>query len=106
MMERERRFHTMSTKQLFNTGWFFRKVPLGSGFDILRNGNDWIPVDIPHDWMIYDTENLYEQAETCYKKSFCLTEKKDYLFTLRFEGVYMDTTIFLNDELTLPLMLT
>lgn len=89
----------MSTKQLFNTGWFFRKVPIGSGFDTLRAGDDWCAVDIPHDWMIYDANNLYEQAETCYKKTFTITSKEDCLISLRFEGVYMDTTIFLNDDI-------
>ena len=86
----------MTGKQLFNTGWLFRKAPVGSSFETLVDSEDWQSVDLPHDWMIYDAENLYEQAETCYKKTFTANPEKNHLTLIRFEGVYMNTTIYLN----------
>lgn len=84
-------------KQLFNDNWLFMKQPLKTDISVFFESSDWKPVDIPHDWMIYDTKNLYEQAVSCYKKTFTLAEsEKDKNTFLRFEGVYMDTTIYLN----------
>ncbi len=84
-------------KQLFNDNWNFCKLPLGTSMEDMRKQINWIPVDLPHDWMIYDTENLYEQAISYYKKTFTRESlppaQKIWLI---FEGVYMDTTVFLN----------
>lgn len=85
-------------KQLFNKGWSFRKSPIGTDFETLTNQTDWQDVDIPHDWMIYDAENLYEEAVTCYKKTFSITTPAEHSIFLRFEGVYMNTTIYLNGK--------
>lgn len=87
-------------KQLFNDRWSFCKFPLDTPMENIFHTSDWTPVDIPHDWMIYDTENLYEQAISCYRKTFT---KEEVMSTgdaekiwLIFEGVYMDTTVYLN----------
>src|SRR5699024_3296470 len=53
-------------------------------------------VDIPHDWLIYDTQDLYENGIGWYKKEFVVEDvNKQYL--LSFDGVYMNTTIYVND---------
>lgn len=84
-------------KRLFNDNWSFRKFPLETPMDEIFRASDWTPVDLPHDWMIYDAENLYEQAISCYKKSFTREElMQDEIaekIWLIFEGVYMDTTV-------------
>lgn len=86
-------------KKLFNDNWLFQKQPLGTDISVFQKNTGWLPVDIPHDWMIYDAKNLYEEAISCYKKIFTLTnEEKNTNIFLRFEGVYMDTTIYLNGE--------
>ncbi len=46
-------------KQLFNNDWFFHREPLETTIDTFFNTKDWEPVDIPHDWMIYDSKDLY-----------------------------------------------
>ena len=75
--------------KLFNDGWEFRKVLTDN------TATDWQPVDIPHDWQIYDVSNLYEDSDGWYKKSFiCDNEGRTFI---RFDGVYMDTTIWIND---------
>ncbi len=79
-------------KELFNDGWSFRKVlPDGSR-------SDWQPVDIPHDWQIYDAFSLYENAEGWYYKEFFCDAVEDGRIFLRFDGVYMDTSVWINDE--------
>ena len=89
-------------KRLFNDNWSFCKFPLETPLDEIFGASDWIPVDLPHDWMIYDAENLYEQAISCYKKSFTKEElvqdETAEKIWLVFEGVYMDTTVYLNGE--------
>ncbi|NMA82805.1 MAG: hypothetical protein GX962_02955 [Epulopiscium sp.] len=61
----------MSIKQLFNDGWEFAKQRLTTELETI-NGNDitWSFVDIPHDWLIYNTKDLYETGEGWYKKKF------------------------------------
>ena len=83
------------TKQLFNGGWSFalKKIGEAPAYD------DFKPVDIPHDWMIFKANDLYGNGDGYYKKNFSLSEVKTTNYTLRFEGVYMDSQIYLNGEM-------
>ncbi|WP_246599488.1 glycoside hydrolase family 2 TIM barrel-domain containing protein [Clostridium lacusfryxellense] len=84
----------MNKKILFNNGREFAKSSLGAT-DI--NALKFVPVDIPHDWLIYDTENLYENSIGWYRKRFtCTKEEKNIL--LCFDGVYMDSSLFVNGQ--------
>ncbi len=85
-------------KQLFNDNWFFHKEPLGTDIDTFFQTSEWESVDIPHDWMIYDSTDLYAQAVSCYKKTFTAENSGTDRLSLVFEGVYMDTTIYFNGE--------
>lgn len=85
-------------KQLFNDNWFFHKEPLETPMDVFFQTEDWKPVDIPHDWMIHDSEDLYAQAVSCYRKTFSVEELGTDRLSLLFEGVYMDNTIYLNGK--------
>lgn len=89
----------MSEKRLFNDGWTFLKQDLSepkpSFFDA-RDG--FIPVEIPHDWLIYDTRRLYEDSRGCYRKTFDCVKESGMRYSLRFEGVYMDSEYYLNGE--------
>ena len=55
-------------KKRLNDNWTFCKFPLDTPIETLFQNMSWTPVDLPHDWMIYDTENLYEQAISCYRR--------------------------------------
>ena len=77
--------------QLFNDGWLFSK-----------NGqDDYKPVSIPHDWLISNTHDLYETGTGFYKKAFyadpSLAGKRIFI---RFDGVMMDNTLYVNDNET------
>ena len=82
-------------KRLFNQGWEFVKAPLDTELNRIMQSKDWKAVDLPHDWMIYDANHLYEDGIGCYRKRFHIKDAQKQYF-IRFEGVYMDTTIYLN----------
>ena len=86
--------------RLFNDNWTFLKTALGVSIaDIRGKEQEFAPVDIPHDWMIYDTGNLYEDSIGWYRKVITLDEiglKEGETAFLRFDGVYMDSTLYVN----------
>ncbi|MBQ8396268.1 MAG: glycoside hydrolase family 2, partial [Oscillospiraceae bacterium] len=82
------------TRTLFNGGWSFALKNIGE----TPNACDYRPVDIPHDWLVHDTHRLYADGDGCYKKNFTAHDISGKYYTLRFEGVYMDSEIFLNGE--------
>ncbi|MBN2220653.1 MAG: DUF4982 domain-containing protein [Vallitaleaceae bacterium] len=76
----------MNRKVLFNDGWEFAK-----------KGEPFQKVSLPHDWLIYQTEDLYESALGIYRRSFSVDDvNASYL--LYFEGVYMDCKIIVNGQ--------
>ncbi|HHW90702.1 MAG TPA: hypothetical protein GX745_07375, partial [Clostridiales bacterium] len=43
-------------KMLFNDGWKFSKQKLDTPPEMLdQDGIEWLDIDLPHDWLIYDT---------------------------------------------------
>ena len=85
----------MAEKMLWNNGWSFVELPVEADSYIFPATADWKPVDIPHDWMIYNTHDLYRDSIGWYKKEFMLEEMKGH-YALRFDGVYMDVTVYVN----------
>ncbi len=87
-------------KTLFNDNWKFRK----SGLDLtneeaLKDESLFMPVEIPHDWLVHDTNNLYEDSVGRYIKDFEKPEIPEggHAF-LYFDGVYMDSEVFVNGK--------
>lgn len=84
-------------KVLFNDNWQFKLTEIGSNVNDIINSSDWYNVEIPHDWLILDTNNLYKTGEGWYKKSFSVDGNSlNKVYTLIFDGVYMNTTVFVN----------
>lgn len=89
----------MRVKQLFNDGWQFTKRAIGTKLeDLSKDKIAWSDVDIPHDWLIYDTNHLYETGEGWYHKKFTLSSEdlNNRRYDICFEGVYMNTTVYVN----------
>ena len=91
----------MAEKHLWNDGWQFREMELTEEAYQLPGDEGFVPVDIPHDWLIYDTFNLYRDSIGWYCKDFVMEDLSENglsenLYFLRFDGVYMDSTIFVN----------
>ncbi len=109
----------MNSRTLWNDNWYFAKTALGVNWeDRTLWEREMQPADLPHDWLIYDTKNLYEDSIGWYRKKFVysasgvkrageaaqenLREQSnsvagnacttcDERVILRFEGVYMDS---------------
>lgn len=84
---------------LFNDGWQFSKQPLFTAYEeITDHPEAFAPVGLPHDWLIYQGTALYEDGTGWYKKTFLYHPGEDEIAFLRFEGVYMDSAVFVNGE--------
>ncbi|MER1992687.1 MAG: glycoside hydrolase family 2 TIM barrel-domain containing protein, partial [Eubacteriales bacterium] len=80
---------------LINDGWSFVKLPSGSTFDDAEKAV-FEPVDLPHDWLIWQETELYESADAWYRRTIELPADHDPEVLIRFDGVYMDCDILLN----------
>lgn len=85
----------MNEKLLFNDSWSFAKTDLNV---VSPKGLTFEEVALPHDWLIYNTQNLYENSIGWYKKSFYY-HKDNHRLLLCFDGVYMDSTLYVNGKL-------
>lgn len=98
-------------RYLFNDNWSFLKTELGTELPDIRGREDqFVPIDLPHDWLIYNTHNLYENSTGWYRRRISVDhgENEDILrdgtlhcplgrrVILRFDGVYMDSTLYVN----------
>ena len=82
-------------KKLFNDNWVFALT------DADENAvpEDFAPVDIPHDWLIYNTNELYKTGFGHYRRILNVTvEQAEMYNALYFEGVYMNCTVYVNGE--------
>ena len=85
-------------EQLLNDGWSFAKLPNGSTLSDARNA-EFHPVDLPHDWLIWQAEDLYESADAWYVRKLNIPEHDDGKERLLyFDGVYMDCDVIMNGE--------
>lgn len=89
----------MNQKMLWNQGWRFAKTDVEGTFE---NRAQWetglAPVDLPHDWLIYNTLDLYEDSIGWYQKTFQVEEPIAGNYILRFEGVYMNSSVYVNGQ--------
>ena len=120
----ERAETLMNSRTLWNDNWYFAKTELDVKWEDRQLWErEMQPVDLPHDWLIYDTKNLYEDSIGWYRKRFVYTmsgakgtgetlgtlreqtdsgifcdagRNCDEHVILRFEGVYMDSEIYVN----------
>ncbi|MCM1334832.1 MAG: DUF4982 domain-containing protein [Bacteroides sp.] len=82
---------------LFNDNWQFVLKEIGTPFDEMEREYAWSDVELPHDWLIEDTARLYETGEGWYKKEFDVIGYGNHkAYILRFDGVYMNSTVYVN----------
>ncbi len=81
---------------LFNDGWNFALATLGESAPAFAR---YAPAEMPHDWLIGNAEDLYAPGVGWYRKAFSLPPQagaQGRRVYLRFDGVYMDTTVYIN----------
>ena len=90
----------MNRRVLFNTGWQFAKTTLGVSYEQKEVWQaDLKPVALPHDWLVWQTDRLYEDSIGWYVKDWQVQKKAGERVHLRFDGVYMDSSLYINDRL-------
>lgn len=110
----------------FYNNWTFLRTELNVTMGEIENQKTrFVPVELPHDWLIYDTKNLYRDGCGWYQKEFELSTgeiedlggelgagntvhaadvperitariNRGERVILRFDGVYMDSTVYVN----------
>ncbi|MDO5020708.1 MAG: glycoside hydrolase family 2 TIM barrel-domain containing protein [Lachnospiraceae bacterium] len=86
-------------KRLFNGGWsFWCGEPDLDVSEAGKHLTEFQKVDLPHDWLIADAKNLYRDGCGFYRNFFSMQPKENKRYSLIFEGVYMDTTIWVNEQ--------
>lgn len=95
----------MREERLFNRNWSFLKTEYRAEeadearLEEIRNTEGWTEVELPHDWLIYDTLDLYGDATGWYRKEFSLPLEEDMVYLINFDGVYMDSAVYVNGRL-------
>ena len=103
---------TMATsrKVNFDKAWKFHLGDLRNAEMNDFNDADWRVLDLPHDWSIEGAFSDTNRATPgggalpggvgWYRKSFKIpSDEKDKKIYLRFDGVYMNSTVWLNGHL-------
>lgn len=98
---------------LFNDDWQFfeysidEKQMTKNGAPVLLKPQDFFeisesvnyaPVTLPHDWQIEHVKKLYANSAGLYKKTFSINQDFGRV-ALRFEGVYMNSAVYVNGQL-------
>lgn len=84
---------------LWNEGWQFAKTDVAVAFEDRTKWEAGLaPVDVPHDWLIHNTLDLYEDSIGWYRKTFRVDAPLEGHYILRFEGVYMNSTVYVNGQ--------
>ena len=82
--------------RLLNDGWVFAKTPN----ETAPAPDAFAPVDLPHDWLIWQADDLYENSDGWYRRTLCVENAQDgKRRLLRFDGVYMNCDVLVNDAL-------
>ena len=94
----------MREKILFNDNWKFLLKDNGSELSDVLLENDWHDVEVPHDWLIGDTNNLYKSGDGWYRKEFYVNKLTNLRRSIRENAPLQETNTmklyFLNSKIT------
>ena len=88
----------MNRINCFDSNWEFY-LDTACGTEAPAQSAPWTPVQLPHDWQIWHVQRLYEDGTGWYRKRFTLQPEPGKRYALAFDGVYMDSAVFLNGVL-------
>ncbi|MCL2052549.1 MAG: DUF4982 domain-containing protein [Lachnospiraceae bacterium] len=73
---------------------------LNDNWEFALDNDEYSPVEIPHDWLIYDSKNLYRNGIGRYRRILNLPDlEAGQRVFLNFDGVYMDSKVYVNKAL-------
>lgn len=94
----------------FDNDWRFMKGDVAEAQSVTFNDSKWRTLNVPHDWSI-EGENLkdnpgggsigyFPMGTGWYRKNFSVPGyNKNKVYTIEFDGVYMNSTVWLNGHL-------
>lgn len=94
----------------FDSNWHFMNGDVAEAQSVTFNDSKWRTLNVPHDWSI-EGENLkdnpgggsigyFPMGTGWYRKSFNVPGfNKNKVYTIEFDGVYMNSTVWLNGHL-------
>lgn len=83
--------------KVFNDLWKFLKTDIKTTYsEVCGLLSRFEKVSIPHDWLIWNSKDLYETSSGWYFKEFDVKSPATHTF-IRFDGVYMDSEVYVND---------
>jgi beta-galactosidase len=95
--------------ELFNDGWKFYVAAQDAAAQAPEfDDSKWADVELPHDWQIHqfgtgasnNVSAMYATGYGWYRKTFYMApEDAAKNVTIRFDGVYMDTNVYINGTL-------
>ena len=86
-------------RYLFNGGWRFLETGLDTTFGEIKTRKDeFKKVKVPHDWLIYDSKDLFRDGLGWYTKDFEFRREQGSRCFITFEGIYMDSEIYVNGQ--------
>ena len=91
----------MGKKISLKHGWEFYKQRI-TGDDIPEEYGEtasFRQVIIPHDWLIEEYADLYEESVGWYRRKLYLEETDGKKLFLRFEGIYMNSAVYVNGRM-------
>ncbi len=93
-------------RENFDSGWKFRLGDLNGAESASFDDHTWRTLDLPHDWSIegsFKPDNPATNAAAAlpggigwYRKTFSVTDTKTKHQFIRFDGVYMNSTVWVN----------
>ena len=83
---------------LFNDCWQFCLTDNDEITDLRElSERHWYDVEIPHDWLIGNTAELYKSGDGWYRRKLAVSaEMLSGRVLINFDGVYMDSTLVGN----------
>ena len=111
--------HAQSDHTPFDASWKFHRGDISNGESIVLNDKNWRTLDLPHDWSI---EDLPDQSDSVigpfsirsigatatgytvggigwYRKHFALNNIANKEVVIYFDGVYMNSDVYINGHL-------
>ncbi len=86
-------------KEKFNYFWSFSKQETHAKLNHVIENATFQDVALPHDWLIYNTKDLYEASSGWYKKTLTIETLEGAEYLLLFDAIYQDAKVYINRHL-------